>query len=259
MQRVIADVDRSCSAYRDDSDLSAVNRAQGCWTQVGPVFLDVLTEALAMADATGGLADPTVGTATLATTNPVPVTVHPHADWRGVDVDLRQRRVRLRRGLSLDLGAIAKAHCADRAASAAHSATGGTVLVCLLGDIAVAGEAPDGGWPVVCADDHRGAADLPGDPGARVHITTGGLATSSLTVRRGVHGNHVVDPRTLRPVQGPVRTASVAALTCAHANAAATAALVRGPSARHWLEGLGLPARLVHEDGQVEMTGGWPQ
>jgi thiamine biosynthesis lipoprotein len=51
----------------------------------------------------------------------------------------------------------------------------------------------------------------------------------------------------------------VAALTCAHANAAATAALVRGPSARHWLEGLGLPARLVHEDGQVEMTGGWPQ
>ncbi len=43
----------------------------------------------------------------------------------------------------------------------------------------------------------------------------------------------------------------MAAATCADANTAATAAIIRGRQALPWLTGLRLPARLVARDGTV--------
>jgi thiamine biosynthesis lipoprotein len=54
------------------------------------------------------------------------------------------------------------------------------------------------------------------------------------------------------------RTVSVAAATCVEANAAATAAVVKGPEAVEWLSSLRLPARLVGVDDVVRYTGEWP-
>ena len=67
-----------------------------------------------------------------------------------------------------------------------------------------------------------------------------------------------MDPRTGLPADGPWRTVSVAAQTCADANAAATAAIVAGKRAEGWLAAAGVPARLVGHDGQVRRLGGWP-
>jgi thiamine biosynthesis lipoprotein len=54
------------------------------------------------------------------------------------------------------------------------------------------------------------------------------------------------------------RTVSVAAVTCADANTAATAAVIRGRQALPWLAGLRLPARLVAQDGAVHTLNAWP-
>jgi thiamine biosynthesis lipoprotein len=70
--------------------------------------------------------------------------------------------------------------------------------------------------------------------------------------------HHIVDPRTWRPADGPWQTVSVAAATCADANAAATAAVVAGRPAAGWLPAAGLPARLVSRDGDVQCVGRWP-
>jgi thiamine biosynthesis lipoprotein len=51
---------------------------------------------------------------------------------------------------------------------------------------------------------------------------------------------------------------SVAAPTCADANMASTAAIIRGEAALAWLADLGLPARLAAESGAVVTLGGWP-
>jgi thiamine biosynthesis lipoprotein len=51
---------------------------------------------------------------------------------------------------------------------------------------------------------------------------------------------------------------SVVAATCTDANTASTAAIIRDASAPDWLSGLGLPARLVRQDGTVVTTAGWP-
>ena len=52
---------------------------------------------------------------------------------------------------------------------------------------------------------------------------------------------------------------SVAATTCADANAASTAAVVAGDRAEAWLAEARVPARLVSRDGEVRCVGGWPE
>jgi len=42
------------------------------------------------------------------------------------------------------------------------------------------------------------------------------------------------------------------------ANAASTAAILRGEAAPGWLDRLRLPARLVHHDGTAVTVSGWP-
>ncbi len=105
-------------------------------------------------------------------------------------------------------------------------------------------------------------ADLPDGPSTVVAVRSGGLATSSTTARRWRRGtsvlHHILDPRTGLPPSPAWRTVSVAAATCADANAASTAAIIKGRPGAGWLAGLGLAARLVDEAGAVHLIGGWP-
>jgi thiamine biosynthesis lipoprotein len=187
------------------------------------------------------------------------VLVRRTAGWQTIAVDHEHSTVRVGRGVRLDLGATAKAFAADRAAYAAHEATGCGVLVSLGGDIALAGPGPAGGWRVFVTDDHRGSID---PEGQMISICSGGLASSSTTTRCWIHSgqrmHHIIDPGTDAPVDSTWRTVSVAAATCVDANIASTAALVRGNSCVPWLAESGLPARLVSHDGRVLRIGGWP-
>jgi thiamine biosynthesis lipoprotein len=268
LEEELAAVDRACSRFRPDSELSRANAAGGA-AAVGPLFAEAIEVALRAAELTEGAVDPTVGPAltalgydrTFASLRPEdarPVTAVPAAGWRHVTWDRRSRRLRLPPGTALDLGATAKALAADRAARRAARVAGCGVLVCLGGDLATAGPAPAAGWQVAIADDH--AAPAPDAPVVAVH--SGGLATSGTTVRTWRRGgrvrHHIVDPATGDAPPPLWRTVSVAAADCVDANTAATAAVVRGAQAVDRLSALGLPARLVRTDGTVVTLGGWP-
>ena len=280
-------LDRTASRFRDDSEISRVHQADGGSHPVSPGLAQAVGVALAAARWTGGLVDPTVGAAIIGLgydrdfaavraesggagwerapeREPVP-------GWESVS--LEGTRLTVPAGVRLDLGATAKGLGSDRAAAAAwRAAGGGGVLVSLGGDIAVAGEPPGGGWPIMVADSsvppagtETGAGAGPGAGGAAcqlVRLAAGAVATSSVTSRRwrqqGRVVHHIVDPRTGRPARGPWRTVSVAAASCAQANAAATAAIVAGGSAGAWLSARGLPARLVTHGGAVRRVCGWP-
>jgi thiamine biosynthesis lipoprotein len=262
-------IDRTCSRFRPDSELARLHDGAGEWVEVDPGLVEAIEVALRAAILTDGDVDPTVGEALLLVgydrdfagldpEGPPIGALRAAPGWRTVEVDPSGSRVRIPRGVRLDLGATAKAFAADRSARAVVDATGSGVLVSLGGDIAVAGTPPRGGWEIGLADSH--AADA--EPGHTVRIEAGGLATSSTTVRRWLRGgrqiHHVVDPATGRPANEVWRTVSVAAATCVDANVAATAAIVRGEPAALWLQRLGMPARLVHTDGSIVRTGGWP-
>ena len=268
----LAATDFACSRFRDDSELTALNRTDGRPFTASPLLAEALDVALRAAEVTDGDVDPTVGRSMTSLGWDCDFTVLvrrgeldrfelvPAGGWRSVVLDRESGVVTVPAGVEIDLGATAKALAADRCARAAASDTGAGVLVNLGGDLSVAGPPPAGGWPVLVTDDHRTPAA--GD-GETIAIADGGLATSSTTVRRwragGAVHHHIVDPRTGRPAEEVWRTVSVAAATCVDANAASTAAIIRGRSAPEWLERAGLPARLVAPDGSVAYTGSWPR
>jgi thiamine biosynthesis lipoprotein len=264
-------IDRACSRFRPDSEVMYLGAAGGHWVAASPLLREALHAGVRAAAATGGDVDPTVGASlnalgwdrdfaiVIARNEVTEIEAVPAAGWRRIEIDDERERVRVPAGVTIDLGATAKALAADRAAQTASRATGAGVLVNLGGDIAVAGPAPDDGWPILVTDDHR---TPPGAGGETVAIRSGGLATSSTTVRRwhtargDVH--HIVDPRSGAPAAEVWRTVSVCAASCIEANTASTAAIVRGATATSWLHSLQLPARLVRADGRVVLTGGWP-
>lgn len=269
----LRDIDDACSRFREDSELSRLNARPGAETVVSELLARAIDEGLRGARMTGGDVDPTVGAAirlagydvdfdALARDGaPLVVTATPVAGWRTVRFDRVARTVRVQPGVEIDLGATAKAFAADLASAAALRAMDGRggVLVSLGGDIALAGDAPAEGWVVQVSDD----SNAPIDAGEEaIALRSGAIASSSTRVRRwrrgGVEMHHIIDPRTGAPAVTPWRLASVVGGTCVDANIASTAAIVRGAAAPEWLASLGLPARLVSNDGEVVRVAGWP-
>jgi thiamine biosynthesis lipoprotein len=286
VDREIDAIDVAASRFRDDSELARVNAAGGATVPISRLLHDAARVALRAAAVTGGAVDPTLGEALIsagydrdwrelnAVSPDAPLTAGDRlvvrrqrtALWQRIELsDGDPPTIRLPRGVTLDLGATAKALAADRAAAAGHAAhrtaaSAAGVLVSLGGDIATAGPAPAGGWRVHVTDDHRAG---PAAPGQTISIESGGLATSSIVTRRWLHDgramHHILDPRTGEPVDTPWRTVSVAAATCTDANIASTAAIVLGEDAPAWLARQGLPARLVGIDATPTVLGGWPE
>jgi thiamine biosynthesis lipoprotein len=272
--QVLAEVDLACSRFRPDSELVRLNAAGGEPIAISATFADLLTAALRAARLTGGDVDPTCGRALTrlgydrdfadvkAAGDAAPRLtgpVGPLPGWRSVHLDRGAHRAWLEHGAQIDLGATAKAWAADRCAEQLADALDRGVLVSLGGDVAVGGPPPPDHWRIRVTDDHAAPASAPGQT---VTISSGGLATSSTTVRTWTVGgrpvHHIIDPATGEPARSCWRTVSVAAGTCTDANIASTAAIIRGAAALDWLHDLGLPARLVRHDGTVETTAGWP-
>jgi thiamine biosynthesis lipoprotein len=276
--RVVVGVDRLASRFRADSELSRVNAAAGEWTAISPELAELVGLGLSAAEQTDGAVDPTlarelaglgydrdwgemqaVDAASPLARGSSPIRDRRGQPWRSIELRADRPMIRLPPTVGLDLGATAKGRAADLACQVAHRATGGPVLVSLGGDVAVAGAAPEGEWTIGIADDHRLRAR---DCEEAVTIRSGGLATSSLVVRRWWRGgeaiHHVLDPRDGLPVAPRWRTVSVTARSCADANVGATAALVLGDEAPAWLERRGLPARLAGIDGAIVRVAGWP-
>ncbi len=269
--RIVAAIDQCCSRFREDSEVIALHRQRGREVGVSALLARALGTALRAARLTDGLVDPTVGAALrLAGYNadfnsvprhggPIPLARQPVPGWERIHLDQERRMVFVPEDVEVDLGSTAKALAADLAAEAASREAGCGVLVSLGGDIGTAGAAPGAGWRVQVAEDSA----APVDPDAEsIVIQSGGVATSSTTVRRWRRGtanlHHIIDPRTGMPADGPWRTVTVVAGSCVDANSASTAAIVRGADAPSWLSALRLPGRLVDIGGAVTRCAGWP-
>jgi thiamine biosynthesis lipoprotein len=278
---LLAEVDRSCSRFRTDSDLTRVNRHAGAWVEIGDTLHAALAVALTAARTTEGIVDPTLGLVLTGLgydrdftevrnrapgQDPATVTPPPAVgSWR--DVELTPRAVRIPFGRALDLGATGKAFASDLIARTLPAELGVDVMVSIGGDVAVGGTGGHDWQVVVCEVPEQtrttaGRLEPLGADDELLSLPAGGLTTSSVVWRRWRRGgremHHLIDPRTGAPARPVWRTASVIAADCATANAASTAAVVLGAEATDWLTGQGLAARLVHTDGRVVHIGGWP-
>jgi thiamine biosynthesis lipoprotein len=259
------------SRFRDDSELAELNRRSGTLVQVSGVLWEVIQTALQAAQRSQGLVTPTMlaqlelagydrsfdqiescaaGHQSQGPFDDTPDLL-PSADWQEIAWSRRNQLVRLPPGVLLDLGGIAKGWAADRAARllGAHA----PALVDAGGDIAVSGPMADGRpWPIEVAN--------PADPAGRLELlvlSAGAVATSGRDYRRWRHADswqhHILDPRTGRPAQTDVLSATVIAPTAREAEMAAKVALIRGGrDGMAWIEARpALAGLLVYADGRV--------
>lgn len=244
-------VEQVCSRFRDDSELSRVNRS----TERSIGLSETLTEVLGVGDRarvlTGGLVDIGVGSGVadwgyarsfeLVTSLDRPPLRNPAPEW-----SLESRTLTRSPDTLLDLGGIAKGWACAQAVE-----RGMATVVSAGGDI----RSIDSRTTVPILDPW-------GTVAARAALGSGGFATSSVTHRRWMVGtrevSHLIDPRTMAPVQTPILSASVVARRAVDAEAGAKAVLLHGEDGLAWAAEANWigSAIVVWHDGSVYATPG---
>jgi thiamine biosynthesis lipoprotein len=250
--------DRRLSTYKDDSDVSRVNRGAGDAVRVSSDTFRALQSALAWCRRTGGALDVTVGPlVTLwgfdgsAARVPAPEEIdriRPLVSWEHVSLDETGPSARLdRAGMRLDFGAVGKGWALDRA------------LERIAGDPAVEAAVMDFGgqlsfwargpasWPATVRHPRREGETL----SPFIVRANGSLSTSAASEKfvaapdpKGTAGSrprrygHILDPRTGSPAgaspspgsgEGAAESVTVWAPTAEAADALSTALFVMGP------------------------------
>jgi FAD:protein FMN transferase len=247
--------DQTFSRFRDDSELTFVNRQAGYPTTTSPLFAEALGIALDAAVETDGLVDPTLGRSltTLGYDRDFALLEQDDDDaiaetstdevhtgrYRDVRFNPVERIVWLPEGVKLDLNGVVKALAIDHALSLI-----GEGFVSIGGDIAAS-------EPLEVA--------LPA--GGAVCLQRGALATSSPLRRRwwrgGAEHHHLVDPRSGRSSTSSWSYVSVCGANLLAADIAAKAAFLLGGDGPAWLEARGLPGRFVARDEHASHTSHW--
>jgi thiamine biosynthesis lipoprotein len=229
-------VERIMTRFTTTSEIGQVNLAAARGpVVVGHETAHVVSEALRWADATDGAYDPAIGGATALwdVTHrhepPSPERVARlagRAFHRAVEVDThRGSPVVLYRDhdAQLDLGSIAKGYGVDRAVSALRQHGVTSAIVEAGGDLYALGTAPGGdAWRVGIQDPDDDRALI-----GTIDVADAGVATSG-TYRqffryRGRRYHHLLDPVTGAPRATPLRSLTILADRCMHADVAATA------------------------------------
>jgi thiamine biosynthesis lipoprotein len=238
---LIEDLEARLTRFDPDSELSRLNGDPRATVPASAPLRDAVRAALAGAEATGGLADPTllgavvragyarslVGhpradlhEALLAAPAPRPAAPDPEAAWRRVHVDDADGTITRPPGTRLDLGGSAKGHAADLAA--ALLAPHGPCAADLGGDLRVHGT-----HEVLVPN------PLTGQIEDAIELSDDAVATSGIDRRLwwdgGRPAHHLVDPSTGRPAWTGVLCATARAPSAALAEALAKAAILSGP------------------------------
>lgn len=271
----LREVDRRLTRFDEASELCRLNASGGEWQAVSPLLFEVIEHSLVAARASNGLFDPALLSlierlgydrdfALLADGADGQMRQHAPLEgnrvelgdvglWQMIELDEAESRVRLPRGVRLDVGGIAKGWAADVALDRFFGAFP-NVLIDVGGDMHVRGYGADGEpWPVGIRNPQTQPSEASGHS-AVVSLASGGVACSGAIDRwwwqNGERQHHLVDPRTGRPAAlwldaaddgadagNLIATATAFAPTAAHAEVAAKVALLRGyPEALHAVE-----------------------
>lgn len=242
-QKFVEQSEQRFTRFKETSELSALNRSAGNWISVSPEMLDLLLVALECHHATNGIFDPAILPDLQAAgyTKSFDQLIEHSADlslklnrgsrsnpFAAIEIDSLQGRVRLPKGMQVDLGGIAKGWIAERAAHkmAEHTSACG---VNAGGDMFLIGH-PQGreNWEVALEDPRNPIQDL-----MILLVDGGAVATSSVIKRSWIQGeikrHHLIDPRTGEPAETPWLSVTVFAPKAALAETFAKAILIAGP------------------------------
>ncbi len=238
----IDECEQRFSRFLPASEITELNRSAGQWINVSEELLEMLQLAVKYHAETAGIFDPTIladlkrigydrsmddiqthGVMNIASASKNAERSSP----AGIEFDTSNGRVRLPPGLEVDLNGIAKAWIVERAATLLRQ----YVDVCAVsagGDILFIGCPADGmDWDVYLEDPRNSTQML-----AQLHLSQGAVATSSITKRSWMQGQHVrhhiIDPRTGEPAETEWLSVTVICPTIIEADVFAKAILIGG-------------------------------
>ena len=266
-RQLFAQWEQVLSRFLPESELSQLNQRAGTTVKVSDLLFRVLQTALAAAQETDGLFDPTLLTQLMQigydrTFEEVPSAAPatdkaplPGGAWRDIQLNYRKKSVTLPAGIGVEVGGIAKGMAVDAALTQLRLLGIQAALVNAGGDLAVMGLPPGyESWPLA----------VPGkDESWVVPLRTGALATSGVARRHWKQGevirHHLIDPRSGDSAQSGLWSVTVAADTCQQAEVGAKVAFLLGKEqGRAFLEQHGLAGLLVQQDGHWTTTATWP-
>ena len=216
--RAVADVmaemrriDHAFSSYREDSELSRMNRlAAQDWVTVSDELMDLLVKARQISELSGGAFDVTYASAgrfydyrkQIAPDDETLAAAVEAIDYRYVELDVTSSRVRYRHPrVYVALGGIAKGHAVDRAVAILVRAGITQASVSAGGDSRIIGDRNGEPWTVGIQhprDPERMAAVLP--------LVDTAVSTSGdyerFFERDGLRYHHILDPATGRSAEG---------------------------------------------------------
>lgn len=248
MQSELDAVVRQMSHWEADSDLSRYNRAEsGSWHVLPAGFARVLDGAIAIARASDGAFDPTLGALaglwgfgphaheqTRTPTAEALARARAECGWRRLRQRDAGREWLQPGGLQLDLSAIAKGHAIDCVQQRLRTEGIASALVEVGGELYGFGRKPDGShWRVLLeGGPEEGEHDL---PPRCVALSDMAVATSGDRwhhyTRDGRRYTHTLDPRSGEPMPHAPMAVSVLAEDAMQADAWATALSVLGVDA----------------------------
>ena len=239
----IKEVDRTMSDYNPESELSKINReASDHPVKTSDRMMDVLKASMMYSELTDGAFDismrplkklwKSAEQSGIAPDDETIESVLGSVGYRDIELDEQTKTVRfLKKGMALDLGAIAKGYSADLAAAELKRLNIPAGLVNVGGNILVHGLPPGSTtWKIGIIDPAKRDERLP----QVVHVAAGAVATSGDYERFFEIGakrySHIFDPRTGRPVEH-ISSVTVVATDGITSDALSTALSVMGPDA----------------------------
>jgi FAD:protein FMN transferase len=231
------EVERVCSRFDPESELSRLSKQIGSRVPVSDLLFEVVHFALAVADESGGAFDPTLGLQLEArgfdreyrsgAVVRTPLAPDDTASYRDVELDADQKTIMLGRPLLLDLGGVAKGLAIDMAARELDQRSFENFAIDAGGDLYLSGHnADDKPWSVGIRHPRHVGEMVETLRVSNVAVCTSGDYERHAPGEPAEH--HIVDPRTKASA---VRAASVTVVapSAMVADALGTAAFVLGP------------------------------
>ena len=228
------------SRFNPESRLFALNAVAGKWIDVGEELANVLHAALGYCERTGGLFDITMGGVCrlwdfkrgVVPDGAAIAEALAHVDWRNVQIEGTQARIADSQA-TIDLGGMAKGYIADKVIDLLKRRGATSGVINLGGNVACLGGKPDGSaWNVglrapVPSGGSLQAASFASVPVRGKSVVTSGVYERAF-VRNGRVLHHILDPRTGKPAETDVLSATVVADKSIDADGYTTALIVMG-------------------------------
>ncbi len=247
-------IDRTMSTYKEDSDVSLINRnaAQKPVT-ISAELLELIARSLQMSELTDGAFDITYASAgqlydfrrKIKPSQEALAKALPTINYHHIRLDRKQSSIKfLRAGVRIDLGGIAKGHAVDRCIALLQARGIKQAIVSAGGDSRIIGDHGGRPWIVGIRDPRQEGKVVAALPLSDAAVSTSGDYERYFEAN-GVRYHHIINPKSGRPVNG-VRSVTVVGSDSTTMDALSTSVFVMGVQ-----KGMALVERLADVEAVI--------